>query len=98
MSRYMKYREIKAYDDGITLNSETPTFNETFKEEYEKIIIKTLSLSNVRVYINNSDNYFIVNQFNNEVVLDEMGINSLKLELDPKLGADNTVVQVILLR
>lgn len=98
MSRYMKYREIKAYNDGITLNSENPTFNETFKEEYEKIIIKTLSLSNVRVYINNSDNYFIVNQFNNEVVLDEMGINSLKLELEPKLGADNTVVQVILLR
>lgn len=98
MSRYMKYREIKAYNDGITLNSENPTFNETFKEEYEKIIIKTLSLSNVRVYINNSDSYFIVNQFNNEVVLDEMGINSLKLELEPKLGADNTVVQVILLR
>lgn len=98
MSRYMKYREIKAYDDGITLNSENPTFNETFKEEYEKIIIKTLSLSNVRVYINNSDNYFIVNQFNNEVVLDEMGINSLKLELDPIFGVDNTVVQVILLR
>ena len=98
MSRYMKYREIKAYDDGITLNSENLTFNETFKEEYEKIIIKTLSLSNVRVYINNSDNYFIVNQFNNEVVLDEMGINSLKLELDPIFGVDNTVVQVILLR
>lgn len=98
MSRYMKYREIKAYDDGITLNSETPTFNEIFKEEYEKIIIKTLSLSNVRVYINNSDSYFIVNQFNNEVVLDEMEINSLKLELEPMQGVDNTVVQVILLR
>ena len=98
MSRYMKYREVKAYGDGITLNSENLTFNETFKEEYEKIIIKTLSLSNVRVYINNSDNYFIVNQFNNEVVLDEMGINSLKLELDPIFGVDNTVVQVILLR
>lgn len=98
MSRYMKYREIKAYDDGITLNSETPTFNETFKEEYEKIIIKTLSLSNVRVYINNSDSYFIVNQFNNEVVLDEMEINSLKLELEPMQGVDEAVVQVILLR
>lgn len=102
MSRYMKYTEIKSFGDGIKLTADR-NFEEIYDIPYEKIILKIVNIesnSNVKVFINNTneEDYFILNNAVDEIILDEMAVHKLKLELDNEYEDSTCMLQVLLLR